>query len=45
MTSDKTINTAIEKLTKILIDASKNCLKLTKTSKKEKCKRTEKRVL
>ena len=35
MTSDKTINTATEELTNILIDASKSCLKLAKTAKRK----------
>ena len=35
MTSEKTINTAIEELTNVLIDASENCSKLTKTPKRE----------
>ena len=35
MTSDNTINTVTEELTNILIDASKNCSKLTKTPKRK----------
>ena len=42
MTSDKTINTAIEEIANILVDASKSCLKLTKTAKRKVQKNREK---
>ena len=34
-TSDKLMNTAVTDITNILIDVSKNCLKLSKTQKKK----------